>query len=160
MDMFERYLDRNVNVQAIATSTNGALEQAPRAPQDRRPIPLCANALRELRKDSLAISRHGDEIRFSHTAHARLGAVATELDLGAGHYHYRRQLGYGVVVIGSSDSTEPAIVLAEGLRVCASGGVLLYPPSDVEASQDLSGDGQRLPDIRLNEQDFAVLQKA
>ncbi len=159
MDMFERYLDRNINVQAIATSTNGTLEQAPRAPQDRRPIPLCVNALRELRKDSLAISRHGDEIRFSHTAHARLGAVATELDLGAGHYHYRRQLGYGVV-IGRSDSTEPATVLAEGLRVCAPGGVVLYPLSDLEASQDLSGDWQRLPDIRLTAQDFAVLQKA
>lgn len=449
--MFERYLDRNVNVEAVAApevgSTIGALEQALRDPEDRRPIPLYVNALRELRKGSQAISGHGDEIRFSHTAHARLGAVATELGLSSshynfdtsgsplivrestgehvispthfengayfshphadhqlehsiadlpriqvgkyvrlgrnaainaggdvfvgdavwlspgsqllrqdhdpygrpsvgsrtvamtrlpavrlcdyawvgreaivgwnadylgkssivglrsvvnswvgdysivgdqgkvlqylpykawlmerfqpaveqtlqisdwaavnsdwlttyrdnplqsahtatevkalfanlssslsvllvgpqaaqlapcfgehstdiishsrehfaallqwaqdngqrrlrvrgdlsatalpfisgGHYHYRRKLGYGVVIIGSSESTEPATVLAEGLRVCAPGGLVLYPLPDLEASQDLPGELHRFPDIRLGEQDFAVLQKA
>ena len=77
-----------------------------------------------------------------------------------GHYHYRRKLGYGVVVVSAVEDHPPITVVDEALRVCAPGGLLLYPLTALDALGDSAPPlFIRRADIKLGHLEFACLEK-
>lgn len=90
---------------------------------------------------------------------ADLNAEALPFVTG-GHYHYRRKLGYGVVVVSAVEGQPPTTVVKEALRVCAPGGLLLYPLTALNILGDsASALFIRRADIKLGHLEFACLEK-